>query len=128
MKLNEEKKKAIISYILEKISQGTRNVSSIVADALSISTNTVHNYLNDLQDSGVIRKIKRGEYELITERSEYTFKRSAGELISDTVAYDVCLNPIADRLNENTRHIWEYALSEMVNNVIDHSDGNSQLS
>ena len=43
-------------------------------------------------------------------------------MISDTFPYDTCLEPIIKHLNDNIRRIWMYSLSEMVNNVIDHSN------
>ncbi len=125
MRMTDEKKKAIISYILEKISQNTPSLSSVVAKALDISTNTVHKYLTELQGSGVIEKHKRGEYRLLTQHSSYSFSRSENELRDDTLAYDVCVSPLINHLSDNVKHIWEYALSEMVNNVIDHSDADN---
>jgi len=35
----------------------------------------------------------------------------------------ICLEKKIKHLPENIKHIWAYAISEMVNNVIDHSDG-----
>lgn len=121
MKYSAEKKRAIVLYILEKISLGTKSLSSVVAEAFGISTNTVHSYLNELMEDNIIKKHKRGEYALVTNQSSYLFKRSAGELQSDMIAYEKCLKDQISHLGENVKHIWEYALSEMVNNVIDHS-------
>jgi len=122
MKYTAEKKRAILLYILEKIAQGVKGLSSVVAEALEISANTVHAYLKELQADGIIEKHQRGEYSLKTIHEEYTFKRSLGELYTDTVAYDVCLEKKIKHLPENIKHIWAYAISEMVNNVIDHSN------
>ncbi len=122
MKYSDEKKKAIRSYILEKIADKAEGLSLVVAGAFEISTNTVHTYINDLVEEGIIKKQKRGEYELVSRQEDYDFSRSKGELETDTHAYDVCLDKQLAHLPENVRHIWFYAVSEMVNNVIDHSD------
>ena len=74
MKYSAEKKKAIVLYILEKISSGTQSLSSVVAEAFGISTNTVHGYLNELIADKIIEKHKRGEYALVTEQSRFLFK------------------------------------------------------
>lgn len=121
MKYSAEKKQAIRLYILEKISAGAENLSKTAAEALGISTNTVHSCLNELLAGGIIEKQARGKYRLCETVSEYTFRRSLGELESDTVAYDVCLRDKLCDLPDSIKHIWSYALSEMVNNVIDHS-------
>ena len=121
MKYSNEKKKAIVLYILEKISSGEKHLSKSVANAFEISTNTAHSYINDLVKNGIVEKSKRGEYNLITRCDVYNFKRSNGDLKTDTVAYDVCFKEYVSLLPENVNHIWIYSLSEMVNNVIDHS-------
>ena len=122
MKYTTEKKKTIVLYILDKIASGTKGLSNVVADAFGISTNTVHTYINELIDEGIIAKRKRGEYELATQRNKYSFLRSQGELEIDTQAFDLCLSKQISHLSENVQHIWAYAMSEMVNNVIDHSN------
>ena len=122
MKYNTEKKQTIILYILGKIAEGTQGLSKIVADTFKISTNTVHTYLNELIEQGIIEKQKRGTYNLVSTSKEYNFKRSAGELKYDTIPYDVCLEKEINHLSENVKSIWAYGLSEMVNNVIDHSE------
>lgn len=121
MKYTTEKKQAIILYTLGKIAEKAEGLSRVVAEAFHISTNTVHTYLNELLENGIIKKEKRGEYSLISICKEYNFQRSAGELRSDTLPYEACLEKEIQHFSENVRRIWAYALSEMVNNVIDHS-------
>jgi len=122
MKYTADKKQTIVLYILEKIKAGTQSLSKVVAETFNISTNTVHTYLNELIENGVIEKKKRGQYNLVNTSNEYTFKRSAGDLESDTLPYEVCLEKEIKHLDGNVQQIWSYGLSEMVNNVIDHSN------
>lgn len=122
MKYTTEKKQTIVLCILDKISKGTQSLSKIVAETFGISTNTVHTYLNELIENGIIEKQTRGKYALVSTTNEYTFKRSLGEFKSDTIPYDVCLEKEIKHLSDNVRRIWSYGLSEMVNNVIDHSN------
>ncbi len=121
MKYSSDKKQAINSYILEKISDEAQSLSKIIAETFNISTNTAHTYINHLLNDGIITKEKRGEYKLVKKEQAYSFSRGDREFKSDTLAYDVCLAPIISHLSENAKHIWMYAVSEMVNNVIDHS-------
>lgn len=122
MKFSNEKKQAIILYLLKKISDGAKSLSKVVADAFNISQNTVHAYINELIENNIIEKGKRGQYELVTEIFTYNFKRSQGDLENETRTYEICLKQHIDTLSKNIRHIWSYAFSEMVNNVIDHSE------
>ncbi len=125
MKFSAEKKQSIFLYLLEKISLGEKSVSKVVSDAFGISQNTVHTYLNELILDNVIKKGKRGQYQLVTKQYEYNLKRSDGDLDSDMHAYNVCLKQHISTLNDNVQQIWSYAFSEMVNNVIDHSESES---
>lgn len=125
MKYTADKKQTIILYILEKVAAEAQGISRIVAETFGISTNTVHTYLNELIENGIIEKQKRGSYRLVNTRYECTFKRSEGDLISDTLPYEKCLEERIKHLGENVRRIWSYSLSEMVNNVIDHSNAES---
>ena len=122
MKYSTDKKQTIILYILEKISTEAQSISKVVSETFGVSPNTIHSYLNELIEKGVIEKLNRGKYKLVNTRSEYTFSRSAGELESDTLPYDRCLDPAINHLDGNIQRIWTYGLSEMVNNVIDHSN------
>lgn len=122
MKFREEKKKSIIFYILEKISQGNENVSQIVAEVCGVNQTTVHSYINELVNKEIIRRVKRGKYELVRHETKYDLKRSDGDLDTDTHAYDICLYNHIKELPQNIQSIWEYTFSEMINNVMDHSE------
>lgn len=121
MKFNAEKSNMINMYILEKIEWGSESLSASVAEAFGISTNTVHSYLRKLQEQNIIVKAKRGEYKLVTNVFEYQLNRSKGHLDSETYAFDNCFEQHIKDLPDNLYRIWEYAFSEMINNVVDHS-------
>ena len=121
MRFNEEKKKSIIIYLLEKIDQRDEGISKAVSDAFSVNQNTVHTYINELVEAGIIKRVKRGQYQLIKNIYEYDLKRSQGHLDTDTFAYDHCLFEHIKHLTPNVESIWSYSFSEMINNVMDHS-------
>lgn len=121
MKFNEDKKREIKSYILEKVSQKAPSISKTVAETFDVNASTVHVYMNELVDEQVIRKVKRGEYELVANEYRYDLSRENGDLDSDTYAYDICLRGHIEKYGNNVIDIWNYAFSEMINNVMDHS-------
>ncbi len=122
MRFDKDKKKSIIIYLLEKIDQGDSGISKAVSDVFSINQNTVHRYINELVDQGVIRRVKRNQYELINQMYEYHLTRSNGDLASDMYAFDTCLFQHIRQLPSNVQRIWSYTFSEMINNVMDHSN------
>lgn len=121
MRFDEEKKKSIRIYLLEKIAQKDTGISKAVAEAFSINQNTVHTYINELVADGIIERIKRGQYRLIKRKYQYHLKRSKGHLNTDTYAYDHCLYEHVKDFAPNVVSIWSYSFSEMINNVMDHS-------
>lgn len=122
VRFDETKKKSIILYLLEKIEQGDKSISKSVSEAFEINQNTVHTYITELLDDDIITRVKRGQYQLNKTSSVYYLKRSNGDLNTDTYAYDVCLKPHISSFAENVIDIWAYTFSEMVNNVMDHSE------
>ena len=122
MKFDKEKKKAIIGYILEKIKSQPENLSKYVSESLGINQTTVHNYINELVEQNIIKRIKRGQYVLTSNKSEFVFLRELNEIQNETVIFNKCLKPHIESFPQNIKQIWEYAFSEMVNNVIDHSN------
>lgn len=121
MKFDEEKKQSIKRYILEKISQKDPSVSKSVAMTFSVNPSTIHAYMNELVDENIIRKIKRGQYELVTFTHAYTLSRENGDLNDDTYAFNVCLKNHISHFEKNVQGIWDYAFSEMINNAMEHS-------
>lgn len=121
MKFSQDKKNTIKKYILEKIAQNTASVSKVVADTFGINPSTVHAYINELIEEHAIKKIKRGQYELVSQEFEYELFRKEGGLDNDTYAFNVCLSPHIRTLEKNVQDIWSYTFSEMINNVMDHS-------
>ena len=87
MKISEDKKNSIILFILNKIDEGEQSVSQKVADSLGINQSTVHSYLNEMTDKNIIRKIKRGKYEIVNDSFSYEFSRSKGELNEETEVF-----------------------------------------
>ncbi len=121
MKFNEDRKQSIKRYILEKISQQDPSLSKTVANTFSVNPSTIHAYMNELIEDNVIRKIKRGQYELVSSDFTYELSRKNGDLDNDTYAFEVCLKEHINSFGDNVQDIWSYAFSEMINNVMDHS-------
>lgn len=114
-------------YLLEKIEQKVENPSQIVSEAFDINRNTVHKYINQLVDENIIKRVKRGNYQLVDTCFEYRFLKSKNEIQNETQIYNATLKKHIEDLSDNVKQIWEYAFSEMVNNVIDHSGAENLL-
>ncbi len=122
MKFTSEQKTAVIQYILSKTAENRHGLSRTVSENFDISTSTVHKYLNELEEQGVITKTGRDNYALVTEKLSFEYLRSEGEIVSENYIFSNSLEPEITELPDNVKKIWAYAFCEMVNNVIDHSE------
>ncbi len=117
-----DKKRDIILYILNKIEQNDKSISKSVSENFSINQNTVHTYINELVNENIIRRIKRGTYELVTTKNEYSFNIKEENIKSDVYIYSHYIEGFIKETGENVKKIWIYVLSEMLNNVLEHSE------
>lgn len=121
MRVKEGFKQDILTYILNKIDRGDGSIAKTTAENFNINTSTVHSYINELIDKGVIQKEKRATYSLTNKTYMYDISKEEGSFDIDTIAYSEYLEPLLTDFPSNVKSIWNYALSEMFNNVIDHS-------
>ena len=122
MKFSAGKKNDVVLYLLEKIQKGDDTISKTVSENLGINQNTVHRYINELVEEGVIKRIKRGLYALNYITESRTFKNNSSELPSDSYPYESFFKKYISDFSQSVCDMWSYAMSEMVNNVMDHSE------
>lgn len=127
MKIANERKQSILIYILQKIDQGEEGLQESVSTAYGIDRATVYKYLKELLERGTVEKKRRGKYELKTYTYSFHLKRSEGDFENDTYAYNRCLKDYIKDLDSNVIGIWNYVISEMYNNVIDHSQAENAI-
>lgn len=122
MSFSKEKREQIKNYLLEKISQNEKDFVKKAIEAFEISRNTVYRYLRELQEEEKISSGKDGY--VLNERTFYrTYALLQDErLQSDDYIYEQDIFPIINKLPENVQRMWDYCFTEMMNNVIDHSE------
>ena len=121
MRISKEKKETAYFYILRKIDESVPGIAAYAAENLEINKSTVHRYINEMLDAGIIEKTAHDRYNLTVKTFHYYFDRSAGDYDSDWTAYEKYIHPHIADLPANIINIWEYVVSEMTNNIIDHS-------
>lgn len=125
MRFTEEHKSEIQLYILEKIDRHESGIVQSVASTYGISKNTVVSYINEMVNSGIIERVGKGKYEIKVATYQYNIDVSMlSEYDSDNV-YSMYVSKHDELCNDNAIAIMEYAVSEMVNNVIEHSGADS---
>lgn len=111
-----------LPLLLKLVADGKGNVAARLAEAAGISRQAASTRISSAVRAGVLTRtgVGRGvRYSLAeTHRQEQEFKREG--LSEDRVWRAVCAPVVAD-LPPNVRDIWQYGLTEMINNAIDHS-------
>lgn len=126
MKFNSDKKETIIMYMLEKIFRNDKTVIQSTAEAFQISKTTAIHYLQELSDSGIVRKEARGVYKLAETEHVLTLSRENGDFSrSEDRIFESFVMPLLSDVSEEARTIWSYAFSEILNNALDHSEADT---
>lgn len=111
-------------YILEHVEEFPRDIAKRAAAKFGITRQAVNKHLRKLTEekalteSGETRSRVYKLAPLASWEKSYALKGLQEDLVwSRDVA------PILGQLPDNVRNIWQYGITEMVNNAIDHSGG-----
>jgi anti-sigma regulatory factor (Ser/Thr protein kinase) len=115
----------IRAFILNNVAEHPKNIVAVTTSAFAVSRTTVHRHINTLLKNKKI--VKTGT----TQNTRYFLfgagdKSFIGKLSSETEEYQIWKTNFEQdfrSLNENVYDICEYGFTEILNNVIDHSEG-----
>jgi anti-sigma regulatory factor (Ser/Thr protein kinase) len=114
---------AVREFILDNIERHPNGIAKIAAEALGITPVSARRYLNALVSEGLLTA------EGTTKARKYKLRNFVEELIhldidpnfEEHIAWRKHVAPALGDLPKNIREICEYGVSEMLNNVKDHS-------
>ncbi len=116
----------IQDFIIQHIEKNSRNITMLVCDKFGISRQAASRHLKKMVENGILTatgNTRNREYALAII-DEFITKYPLEELEEDKV----WRNDIRPRLSDvppNVLRIFEYGITEMVNNAIDHSEGDA---
>ena len=113
-------KENIRAYLLTQIGRGEKKYASKTVEAFGIAKATVYTYVKELEAEGIIRKTGNREYALAETRYSFHYQTADHPDESRLLRRDIA--PLMRSLPQNVTDIWDYAVSEMLNNAIDHAD------
>lgn len=119
MSLKKEIRETIKEHLIQLIND--KKNPYLVIDFYKISRQTISKYLNDLIDKNIITKKGKNNYEL----SLYNFENNIfkNKNLSEDLIYKEVLQKYEYDKKENINHILTYSFTEMLNNAIEHSEG-----
>jgi len=125
MRKPRKKSTEIRTFILENISNHPRDITLLTSEQFDITRPAVLRHVQKLIDEGAI--VAHGK----TRDRHYELKLFVDEAFSFSLSTDVeedkvwrhLVRPLLRGIPGNVMSICEYGMSEMINNVIDHSEG-----
>lgn len=125
MSFTEKKRQEIKKYILRKIAADDEKMIEKTMDSFGISITSVKRYLKDFSEQDWIKvsEQKKCGYELCELEHEVCVEMSQ-ELYEDSI-YREYIAPRLIDCNQKSYDIWQYVCMEMLNNALEHSQGNT---
>ena len=115
-------KAQIRTRILELVAQEPTGLTSRLAAEFKTSRQNANRHIQYLEEEGLIQgsgKTRGREYRLSV--LDQDSRRYTREGLSEDVVWREAFAPHLADLSDNVRAIWQYGVTEMVNNAIDHS-------
>ena len=113
-------------FILKQIPQHPGKVVAIAIQEFGITRQAISRYLQELIKEGLINaqgKTRQRKYKLaIIEKLQFDFKLKE---LQEDIIWRENIAPLLEGHPENILDIWHYGCTEMINNAIDHSDGDN---
>ena len=123
MKFTKEIEETIKTFIIEQVSSHKNDIVTFTMKHFGISKPTVAKFLNQLISENTIEMNGKGrypDYSLVTKK--YLFIYNLKDKLEEDVILRKDILPLLRDLQENVQRIVQYCFTEMVNNVIDHSN------
>ena len=123
MKFTKEIEKAIKTFIIEQVPSHKNDIVTFTMKHFGISKPTAAKFLNQLISESSIEMNRKGrypDYSLVTKKYFFTYKLK--DKLEEDVIFRKDILPLLSGLQENVQRIVQYCFTEMVNNVIDHSN------
>ena len=116
----------IKDYILSTVTSHPEDIVSCAMETFSVTRTTVRRHLNKLIAGGLI--IKTGETRdakyFLTSSIDKSISYSLKSTLSEYTIFNENFDSALSTLPENIYSICYYGLTEIINNAIDHSEGN----
>ncbi len=114
----------IKSFILNNVAEQSGRIVSVTAEQFQVSRQTVSRYLKALVNEGQLKSVgntRARKYELVTTVS-HSDKIAVTPELEEHIVWRESIAPYLSDVKDNVLEICEYGFTEMVNNVVSHSD------
>ena len=107
-------------FILTAAANDDKNIAKQLQDEFGVARTTANRYIEAAIADGLIRRVSRGRYSLVTKKTELDYVMDG---LEEHAVWRKDIRPLLNDLPDNVDAILHYGCTEMINNCIDHSDG-----
>lgn len=125
MKFTKEVVEMIKTFIINHVSDTPNSLTQTTCDHFQITKPTVYKYINELIEEKILEKLgsnRSPNYKLV--KTVYNWKYENNNLEED-ILWSKDMAPLLKDLKGNVKEICQYGFTEIVNNVIDHSESDT---
>ena len=118
----------ISQFIIDRVAEQPDNIAMQVSTEFGISRQSANKHLKRMVEQGILcatGETKSRQYQFCALKTWNKTYRLGDGLTEDVVWQE--LSPQLGELPDNVMDIWHYGITEMFNNVIDHSKGTRAL-
>jgi anti-sigma regulatory factor (Ser/Thr protein kinase) len=118
------KKKQIQSFLIRAISLDRDDIAGLASERFDVTRQYVNQILRQLGEAGIVEAsgaTRARRYSLVTKTDEFTLKLDPN--LEEDRVWREQVKPKLDGLGDRALEICQYGLTEMLNNVVDHSEG-----
>jgi len=130
IEMKKVSEKEISGFIIENLEKNPETIARVTAEKFGLSRQSVNTYIHRLIEKGLIAaegKTRNKRYRLKPVVEKAFALQIDPSLREDKVWRDFIAPVLKDGIKENIMAICHYGFTEMLNNVIDHSEAKSAV-
>lgn len=119
----------IRQFILENVEKYPSDVAALASQEFGVSRQAINKHIQHLVEqkalvaTGSARKKHYQLHPQITWTETYDLSKN----LAEDIVWDADIRPLIKDLPDNVKDIWAYGFTEMLNNAIDHSSGQTVI-
>ena len=127
MTYTSDKNKEILRFIISKVEEYPKNIANQAARRFYISRQVANGHLQQLvRDKTLVAEgATRNKQYHLRILSEWQKNYEINDSLTEDAVWRNDLKPLFEKLPDNVFDIWHYGFTEMFNNAIDHSGGDT---
>lgn len=109
-------------FVTAAVASEQPNLSNAIQSKFDVSRATAHNYIQELIRNEVLDHVSRGKYKLRHKITRFPHQVNG---LEEHAVWESEIAQCLTGLPGNVQEIWQYGCTEMINNVIDHSESDA---